>query len=142
LGEARQDGLDEMMHMCAIQGREYAVKAALRNKFGWVFEGQQVPPRLLIEDTASTPEIKISFVGGPAQRGEVIDLTPGADQSARNPYAGAQPDPTRTGLPSPPPREVTPTGAIYEHRNYEHKMPRAEEPPSIWDVPKRGDWMK
>jgi hypothetical protein len=67
----------------------------------------------------------------------VIDAT-----LTTSPYADAKPDLTRPALPSPPPRETTATGAIYEHRkehpSYESQVGEAR--PSIFDKPK--SWMR
>jgi hypothetical protein len=86
----------------------WAIRAALRNRFGWIFEGQQTPPQLLVEDFASSEEIQIRFVT-PTKR-EPIDITP----PAPDPYAGQQPDYSKPALPSPPQRERTPFGALFE----------------------------
>ena len=60
-----------------------------------------------------------------------------------HPYANEKPDLSRPALEPPRPRDVTPTGAIYEHRtpsspSYESQT--GEPRPSIFDAPK--SWMK
>jgi hypothetical protein len=56
--------------------------------------------------------------------------------------ADARPDYTKPAIAAPPARDVTPTGAIFEHRGPSYQSQTGEPLPSIFDSPKRGGWMK
>ena len=65
---------------------------------------------MAIEDLAGgTPEIQIRFVT-PTRR-EPVDITP---PPTTDPYVGQAPDYSKPALPSPPQRERTPFGALFE----------------------------
>jgi hypothetical protein len=114
------------------EGRDWAIRAGLRQRFGWTFEGSQPPlPGVVDGSFADTPEIKIVFHAGPGK--PEFDLTPPKPAPQPNPYAG-QPASDAPQIEGPRPRVRTDSGAIYE-------APR-EQPPSIFD---RGDpkgWMR
>jgi hypothetical protein len=124
------------------EGREYAVRAGLRNRFGFIFEGQQVPPQLLIDGNSGTEEVRITFVS--PTRKEPIDIT----SPAPSPYAGQPADPTLPQIEPPRPRTATATGAIVEEPRQQTRRPGwpsyesqvGEQRPSIFDAPK--SWMK
>jgi hypothetical protein len=116
-------------------GEPWAIKLAMRNRFNWVTEGSQLLPSTAIGVGKDEIEgIQVNLVL-PTHKEEPIDVTP-------SPYQDAQSDYSRPAIEKPPPRETTPTGAVYEHRSYEARMPRAEEPPSIWDRGSKNSWMK
>jgi hypothetical protein len=115
-------------------GADWAIRAGLRQRFGWTFEGSQPPlPGVVDGSFADTPEIKIVFYDGPGK--PEFDITPPKPTPpATNPYSNAAPDLSRPAIEGPRPRFETDTGAVYE-------APR-EQPPSAFD---RGDptgWMK
>jgi hypothetical protein len=72
-----------------------------------MFEGSVAPP-LAIEDIASSPEMRITFVM-PSKHPDPIDVTP----PASDPYANQPADLSWPALPSPPQRVSTPFG-LYE----------------------------
>jgi hypothetical protein len=100
------------------QGREWAIRAGLRNRFGWTFEG--TPPAPVLEASDGIPAMQINFVlpsrkeGPPAPP---IDVTP-------DPYAGQPADLSKPALPPPPERRRGPLGLWTEEK------------------PKGTDWMK
>jgi hypothetical protein len=125
--------------------KEWALRATLRNAHNWIFEGQQVPPAFQLGNNNNVDEIQITFHPGPGNRKqEPVDITP-------DPYANQAPDLSRPALASPPPRTVTPTGAIYEHPDPYSHLPKMY-PPDHVDNTKGGeslsrprgpaDWMK
>jgi hypothetical protein len=83
------------------KGRDWAIRAGLRNRFNWTFEGSQ-PPLPEISNFASDSNIKIHFVYPTAKPPEVIDARPAPQP---NPYATAAPDLTKPALS--PPRDTT-----------------------------------
>jgi hypothetical protein len=87
-------------------GADWAIRAGLRQRFGWTFEGSQPPPPEAISNFASDDMIKISFVYPDKP---VVDVTPPAPPA--DPYVGRAPDPNATALPAPTTRNVsTPFG--------------------------------
>jgi hypothetical protein len=142
-GPARLKGLaSSRFYRCLDDAQPWAIRAALRNRFGWTFEGSIAPP-MMDESFASTPEMRITFVS-PTRR-EPIDITPPAPDPAASPYEGRPADPALPQIEPPRPRERTDFGIVEqprEPRSYESRMPRAEEPPSIWHRPSKDDWMK
>jgi hypothetical protein len=126
-------------------GKEFAVRLGLRNKFGWVNEGSQPPPALLIENNTGTEEIQIRFFPGPGNKPEPVDITP----PAPDPYANQQPDPSLPQIEPPRERTRTPFGAIHEeprqtsHTEWPSYESQTGEPrPSMFDTPRKGSWMK
>ena len=113
------------------EGRDWAIRAGLRNRFYWSFEGWQPLP--VANDFASDDTIKITFVT-PEKR-EPIDLTPPKPAPpAAKPYSNAAPDLSKPAIE--PPRERTET----RYGTYEY--PRAEQPPSVFDRSNSKDWMR
>jgi hypothetical protein len=111
-------------------GADWAIRAGLRQRFGWTFEGSQPPlPGVIDGSFADTPEIKIVFHAGPGR--PEIDLTPPKPAPPPpNPYQDAAPDLSKPALEPPRPRFETGTGAVYE------------APKSIFDRPGGKDWMR
>src|SRR6516162_8824646 len=68
------------------EGRDWAIRAGMRNRFNWTFEGSQPLP--VANDFASDDTIKIKFVM-PEKR-EPVDITPPSPQPS--PYQNAEPD--------------------------------------------------
>jgi hypothetical protein len=121
-------------------GESWAIRMAMRNRFNWVTEGSQLlPPDAIGQGSEEGIALQINFVS-PTKKPEPVDITP----PSPDPYAKQAPDYARPAIASPPPRSTTPTGAIVEHRgpSWQERMPRAEEPPSIWHQPGSKDWMK
>ena len=83
------------------EGRDWAIRAALRNRYNWCFEGGQPLPPEAIGSFANTPEMKITFVM-PSK--PPVDITPPAPTPQPSPYEGAQPNPNATALPASRPR--------------------------------------
>jgi hypothetical protein len=88
------------------EGRDWAIRADLRNRFGWVFEGAVPPPDSSGSFTNGDDTIKITFVT-PDQR-EPIDITP---PSPPSPYQQAEPDYSKPAIEPPKSHNVsTPFG--------------------------------
>jgi len=79
------------------RGDQWAVRAGLRQRFNWVFEGSQPLPPEAIGSFADTPEIKIVFYPGPGK--PEFDLTP--PKPSPNPYSNAAPDLSRPAIEAP-----------------------------------------
>src|SRR6516165_2148155 len=75
------------------EGRDWAIRAGMRNRFNWTFEGSQ-PPLEAIGSFADTPEIKIKFVM-PDKPAKPVDLNPRPPEPPPNPYQNAAPDLTK-----------------------------------------------
>jgi hypothetical protein len=87
-------------------GRDWAIRAGLKNRFGWVFEGQQPPP--VLDAVEGTPSINVTF-HLPSRKGEPpppLDVTPQAPQRP--------PDYSKPALPPPPERRRGPLSWIEE----------------------------
>jgi hypothetical protein len=84
------------------EGRDWAIRAGLKNRFGWVFEGQQPPP--VLDAVEGTPSINVTF-HLPSRKGELppLDVTP------QGPPA---PSYSLKALEPPPHRQQTPFGII------------------------------
>ena len=90
-------------------GEPWAIRMAMRNRFGWVTEGS-TPVPVEILGQPSDEMMTINFVV-PSKREPApmpLDVTPPAYP------ADAQPDYTRPALEPPRPSQQTPTGAIWE----------------------------
>jgi hypothetical protein len=125
-------------------GKEYAVRLGLRNRFSWVNEGQNTPPHLLIAAATDVEDIQIRFVNGPGNR-KPIDVTPSTPPSS--PYAGQAPDYGKPAIEAPRQRESTPFGIHEAPRHEQRGTPSYEsqtgEPrPSIFDRNSKDGWMK
>jgi hypothetical protein len=111
------------------EGRDWAIRAGLRNRYNWTFEGSQPPLPTDGDSFASDSNIKISFVY-PTAKPEPLDITPPKPAPQPNPYAG-QPASDAPQIEPPRPRFRTDCGAVYE-------APRG----SLFDKPGGKDWMR
>jgi hypothetical protein len=109
------------------EGRDWAIRAGLRNRFRWTFEGPSPPDPDVIGAIESDQQLQITFVV-PSRKEEPIDVTP----TSHPPDAPA--DLSRPAIE--PPRERRET----KYGTYEY--PRAEQPPSIFDRGSPRGWMK
>jgi hypothetical protein len=104
------------------EGRDWAIRAGLRNRFNWVFEGSQPLPAEAIGSFADSPEMKIEFVM-PDKQPEPVDITP----PTASPYEGQQPDMSRPAIEGPRPRQHTDYGIVeeprHEHQNIDPDWP-------------------
>jgi hypothetical protein len=82
------------------EGRDWAIRAGLRNRYNWTFEGSQ-PPLPEISNFASDDVIKIQFVMPSKQP---ADITPPSPQPSR--YEGQAPDFSKPALEPPRDRSV------------------------------------
>jgi hypothetical protein len=113
----------------------WAIRLGLKNKMKWsITDHGALPPETLEGD--GTPEIQITFVTPSAKQAPIVDAEPSAYPS------DAKPDSDRPALEPPRPRQRTDFGIIEQPRSYETQMPRAEQPPSIWDRGSKNGWMK
>jgi hypothetical protein len=88
-------------------GVDWAIRAGLRQRFGWTFEGSQPPlPDVISGSFADTPEIKIVFHPGPGQ--PEFDITPPKPAPQPNPYSNAAPDLSKPAIEPPSHRTVDP----------------------------------
>jgi hypothetical protein len=91
------------------KGAPWAIKAGLRQRFGWSLEGGS--PLTVIEDAiegARAKGIEVSFcLPEPQPIAPPVDIIPPA-------YADAKPDPSRPALPPPPERRRGPLGWLEE----------------------------
>jgi hypothetical protein len=87
------------------RGEQWAVRAGLRQRFNWVFEGSQPLPPEPISNFASDDMIKIQFVY-PTAKPEPVDITPPAPPA--NPYSNAAPDLSKPALEPPRSSSVDP----------------------------------
>ena len=75
------------------EGRDWAIRAGLRNRYNWTFEGSQPLPAEAVGSFADTPEMKITFVMPSKQP---VDITPPPPQPS--PYQNAEPDLSKPAL--------------------------------------------
>jgi hypothetical protein len=106
------------------EGRDWAIRAGLRNRFGWTFEGPSPPDPDVIGAIEGDQQIQITFVvPSRKEKPPIID----AERSAYP--SDAKPDYGRPALEPPRPRQRTDYGIV-------------EQPRSVFD---RGDpkgWMR
>jgi hypothetical protein len=91
-------------YQALAEGRDWAIRAGLKNRFGWVFEGQPAPsPAQLAE--GETPPLQVTFVlpSGRNMDAQPVDVTP-----------EPPPDYSRKALPPPPERRRGPLGWLEE----------------------------
>jgi hypothetical protein len=70
---------------------------------------------------------------------EPVDVTP----PQPTPYPpDSKPNYDVPAIAGPPARDVTPTGAIYEHRGPSYQSQTGEPMPSVFDRPAKSGWMK
>jgi hypothetical protein len=100
------------------EGRDWAIRAGLRNRFRWTFEGPSPPDPDVIGAVEGDQQLQITFVV-PSKKPEdaAIDVTPPAYP------ADAQPDLSKPAIEPPPQRTTTATGVIHEHRDRQPAQP-------------------
>jgi hypothetical protein len=106
------------------EGREYAVRLGLKNRYAWSTEGAPPPPSVLGIVHDQEP-MRIEFVMPSSKKPESESPPPVIDAVPSGPvdYSPSQPvDHTQPRLPPPPHREHTPYG--------------------LWEKPDPKGWMK
>jgi hypothetical protein len=85
-------------------GEAWAVRMAMRNRFGWVVEGSTPVPAETL-GPAPDQNIQITFVV-PSKQQEPVEISP--------PAASGTPDYSLPAIEGPRPRARTPFGAVWE----------------------------
>jgi hypothetical protein len=107
------------------EGREYAVRLGLKNRYGWSTEGAPPPPSVLGIVHDEQPTMRIEFVA-PRKAPESESPPPVIDAVPSGPA-----DYSLKAIEPPRPRRRTEFGAVYE-------QPKG----SIFDRPDGKDWMR
>jgi hypothetical protein len=82
------------------EGRDWAIRAGLRNRYNWTFEGSQPLPPEAIGSFADSPEMKITFV----MPKQPVDITPPTPQPS--PYANQAADLSKPAIEPAKSRDV------------------------------------
>jgi hypothetical protein len=93
-------------------GADWAIRAGLRQRFGWTFEGSQPPLPEVMGSFADSPEIKIVFHPGPGR--PEFDITPPPKPAPPSPYEGQAPDLSKPALEPPRDHSIDP-GVASDH---------------------------
>jgi hypothetical protein len=99
------------------QGRDWAIRAGLRNRFRWTFEGSTAPD-LDIGAIGNDPKIAIEFVLPSAKPKSEDQPSPIVDVTPQEP-----PDYSRHTLEPPRPRQSTPFGVFEQSTGSAFEQP-------------------